>query len=576
MKTRRTFLISFVLMLSASSLISLRAQDVSIGQKLIETCQWNKANQFFVDQVKNNPLDASLKFYLGETYFALGKIDSAENNYSKGPEYSFSIAGMGKIILSKGDTVKAKEVFNKAIKAEKKNGDLYGYIADACISANYPKLAEQYIARGKDITTKNARIHMAIGNLARLKGNAGEAANAYENAFYYDKTLAIAYVKVGNIYTESRSWKVATDSYNKALEIEPNNPLAFKGLSDMYYKTGRFPEASESFKKYMSLSEVTLDDKYRYAFIMFYNQEYAEATKMIESLLVADSKNPVLLRIQAYISYELGVDKKKQVTNAENIKTALSNITQFFKVQPSNKMLSSDYEYLAKIQIASGIDSLAPDNYKKAFELDSTRTNFLDDAVRTLTRLGKYKQAVSIYQTLLRVAPENIGTNTFKMGQMYYFEAKKDTAKADSLIRKENLIMADSTFKTVSTLIPTDIRGSLWMARTETLLDVKQEGLANASYEKVIQLITTNNEQAKRKNELLEAYNYFASLYYVKAYGALVKKNLTELEELKTKSKEFWQKMKDIAPENPKGDEGIKAVNELKPAPPKKQQQATE
>jgi tetratricopeptide (TPR) repeat protein len=567
-------------MFATSSLISVGAQDISAGKKLIETYQWNKANQFFSDKIKENPSDPGLKFYLAETYFALGKIDSAQSNYSyvennlkKGPEYVMSIAGQGKIILSKGDTTKAKEIFNKAIKEEKKDGDLYAYIAEACISANYPKLAEQYIARGKDITTRNAQIYLAIGDLARLRGNAGDAANAYENAYYYDKKLALAHVKVGLIYTDSRSWNVADSAFNKALEVDPNYPLAYKGLGDMYYKSGHFQEASDNYKKYFSLSEVTLDDNYRYAFILFYNQQYAEATKMIKDLLIKDSKNPVLLRLQAYISYELGVDKKGKVTDAESLKSALSNITQFFKVQKSKNLLSSDYEYLAKIEVASGLDSLAPDNYKKAFEMDSSQTSLLDDATKILVKNGKFLKATDFYKIMNKVSPDNIGINTFKMGQMYYFEAlKNDTAKADSLIKRENLVLADTAFKTVATLIPTSYLGPLWMARAESQLDVQQLGMANDDYEKVIQIIQAGNEQDKRKNELFEAYNYFASLYYVKAYDALVKKNMAELQELKDKSKEYWNKMKELSPENPKADEGIKAVDALKPAPPRKQQ----
>lgn len=574
MKTRRTYFINFVLMLAASSLIGVGAQDVSAGKKLIETSQWNKANKLFAEQVKANPADPSLKFYLGETYLALGKIDSAENNFTKGQEFAMSIAGLGKIVLSKGDTTKAKEFFNKAIKSEKKNGDLYGYIADACISFNYPKLAEQYITRGKDVTTKNPHLWLAIGDLARLKGNAGDAANAYENAFYYDKSLALAHVKVGNIYTESRSWAIADSSFRKALRVDPNYPLAYKGLGDLFYKSGHFQEASDNYKKYFSLSEVTLEDNYRFAFILFYNKEYAEASKLLDKLLAADSQNPVLLRLQAYMSYELGVNEKNQVTNAESVKSAYSNITQFFKVQPAKKLLSSDYEYLAKIQVAMGLDTLAPDNYKKAFDLDSTRTSLLEDGVKICTKTSKFMKAADFYKILNRVNPDNIGINTFKMGQMYYSQALRcDTAKADSLVKRSHLVLADSTFKTVATLIPTSYLGPLYMAKTESWLDTKNEGLASPNYQKVIDIITANNEQAKRKNELIEAFYYFGSFYYVKAYEALTKKNLTELQELKGKSLEYWNKIKEIAPENTKADEGIKAVNELKPAPPKKQPQ---
>jgi len=579
MKTRRTLFISFVLILTASFMIGAAAQDVASGKKLIETNQWKKANQFFIDQVKNNPVDPSLKFYLAETYFALGKADSAESNYSRSTKYSFSIAGLGKIALSKGDTLKAKDNFNKAIKEEKKNGDLYAYIVDACVSSSFPKLAEQFLARGKEVTTKNARLYIAAGNLAKFKGNAGEAANAYENAYFYDKNLALAYVKVGMIYTDSRTWDVAGQNFNKALEIDPQYTLAFKGLGDLNFKSGHFQEASDNYKKYFALSEVTLDDNYRYAFILFYNKQYAEATKMLNDLLVTDSKNPVLLRIQAYISYELGVDEKGKVKNPESIKTALTNINNFFMHQNTSKFLYSDYEYLAKIQIASGLDSLAPANYMKAFAFDSTKTNFVDEAAKVNARLGKYLAAAACYKIMIRLSPENAAINNFKMGQQYYFEAtKKDTAKADSLVKKGNLVLADSAFKTVATLIPNSTLGILWMSRTENLLDTKGEGLAKPFYEKLIQMILTANENVKRKNELLEAYRYLGAYWYEKAYTALTKKkDKAEYQEDKTNSLESWNKILEIDANDKQAPEAIKAFNDLdkvknRPAQPQPQQ----
>jgi tetratricopeptide (TPR) repeat protein len=574
MKTRRIFFISLVLMATASLHMRVVAQDVSAGKKLIETLQWNKANQLFIDLVKKTPTDPSLKFYLGETFFALGKPDSAESNYSKSTDFAFSYAGLGKIILTKGDTTKAKESFNKAIKGDKKNGDLFAYIVDVCVSANYPKLAEQYFLRGKEVTTKNARLYVASGNLAKLKGNAGDAANAYENANYYDKNLALAYVKVGMIYSDSRTWDLAEKKFKEALAVDPQYSLAFKGLGDMYYKSGRFQEASDNYKKYLETSEVTLDDNYRYAFILFYNKQYAEATKMVKDLLVTDSKNPVLLRIQAYISYELGVDDKKTVTDKESIKTALTNINNFFNEQSANKLLSSDYEYLAKIQIASGLDSLAPANYIKAFEKDSSRINFVDEAAKLNTKLGKYLQAVECYKTLIKVSPENSLINTYKMGTQYYFQAtKKDTAKADSLVKRQNLVFADSAFKQVATQSPNSTLGPLWMARTEQQLDTKGEGLAKPVYEKLIEMILAANETVKRKNELMEAYRYLGSHWYEKAYIELAKKkDKAAYTENKTKSLEYWNKILELNPNDTQAPEAIKEFANLdkiknKPAP---------
>lgn len=567
MKTDKIIL--FALLLCASWVIPVSAQsDLSKGKKLIETGQINSANKFFIEQVSKEPTNAEAIFLLAETYFDLGKLDSAENNYKRGEaigkKFPFNTAGLGRIAMVKGDTLKAKELFNLAIKSDKKNGDLFAYIAKSAVAANQPQIAAWYVAKGKEVAIKNPQIHIAEGDLWKLNGRAGDAVNAYERANDYDKNLPITYVKIGYIFIDARTFQVAADNFNKALAIDPNYPLAFKGLGDMSFKTGDFQAASDNYKKYISMVEENLEDMYRFAFILFYNKEYTEASKILDNLLAKDPKNPVLLRIQGYMLYEMGIDEKGNVVNPQNISNALANMNRFLEVQSQDKYLSSDFEYLAKIQMASNLDSLVPQNYLKAYRLDTIAgVRFVEDAAKAYRKIAKYDSAAITYQKLLSITDENKLANYFAVGQNYWFSANQDTAKADSLKRREKLLKADTAFQKVIELKPDLHLGYLNRGRIAAILDTLEVGLANEFYQKVIDLIIDANEQVKRKNDLIDAYAYFGAFYYIKAWNARVEKNNAAYQDFKTKSIDYWNKILEIAPNNPKAVEGMKALEEL-------------
>lgn len=584
MKTRITFSIIFAFLFSASWMMPAKAQDLTAGKKLLETGQVNAALRYFTQEVQKNSQSAEALFYLGETYMAKGKPDSAVIYYEKGQplnkKFSFNEAGLGRVAMVKGDTTKAKEYFDSAIKSNKKNVDLYAYAAEAAIEANQPKIAAAYIARGKEVNVKNGAIHMAEGDLWRLKNVAGEAVNAYERVNDYDKNNALAYVKIGNIFTDARTWNVAEDNYKKAIAIDPNYAPAYKGLAEMNFRHGDFKAASDNIKKYVSLvPDLSFEDNYQYALILFSNKEYTDASKLLDQLLKKEPNNPVLLRLQAYMSYDLGVDENGKVSKPDNISQAYNYLNKFMQVQAKDKFIPRDYEYMAKIEMALGMNDKAPANFLKAYQLDTTKVDLVESAAKAYAKAEMFDSAAVTYIKLTKISDTNVPLNNFYAGVNYYLAVQKDTAKADSVIKMQKLVLADTAFSKVVTLSPA--LGYLWMGRTEfqmESIDQSRAGLASNSFQKLIEVVTAANEQQKRKNDLRDAYNYFAYQYYMKAYNArAVEHNNTAYVENRDKSLDYWNKILELFPNDSKAIDGIKAVNELakiqtKPKPQAQQQ----
>jgi tetratricopeptide (TPR) repeat protein len=552
------------------SIVQVSAQNFDTERKFIEMEQWSKALQF-IESMKNESIsDAFIDFYRGEAYFGLSKFDSAELSYTRGilvnPKQAFNFAGLGKIYLHQGVEVKAKEYFGKAIKNDKRNSDLYAYIGNECVEEKKPSLAEFYITKGMGRSKKNPDLHIAEAKLWLLKNEAGKAADSYERALIIDNNNERAYVELGKIYLKGENTEVAVTNLKKALEIDSLYIPALKELGNIYYWQNDYAAASSLYKKYMRIADISNDDKYRFAYILFYNKEYKESSQIIDSLITMDPKNTVLLRLKAYLSYALGVDNNDKVINKKYISSGLDAMNQFFALeQYKNKYLLSDYEYLAKLQkkCECGLDERAAENYLKAFQLDTTKYKFIEEAATIYTKANKPAKAILCYEKLIRIKPDE-AFNYFKLGMLYYKILKEDTASSDSLNRKKALINADSAFQKVAVLTPKLPLGEIMRARTNAFLDpALEKGIAKPYYEKTLQIIlddTTN--LAKNKEDLIECYQYLGYYYFVKAQN-IKKKNPVEFQEAKRNSATYWTKLLDIRSNDNKANEMIKLIDKL-------------
>ena len=70
----------------------------------------------------------------------------------------------------------------------------------------------------------------------------------------YDPTLSEAYASLSLAYYNKKLYNDATDSGKKAIELDPNNYIAYWILGRIYHSTDRDMEAVELFKKVNSLN----------------------------------------------------------------------------------------------------------------------------------------------------------------------------------------------------------------------------------------------------------------------------------------------------------------------------------
>lgn len=565
--------ILILLIVAFSALNGLAQEDKSMGKLYLDDQQYNFARDFFQKLLKANPNDIWATCSLGNAYIGLQKLDSAKIMYQKAstidPKNSVALVGLGRLALLSGDHQGELDYFDKARKNDRKNPAIYCGIAEACYDS--PKkdtvTGSSYLVQGMEINSKYPGFHMVTGDWEAYKKNFGKAANAYERAIFFEPNSILAHRKLAEIYAAARFYTQARDEYNKCIAINPDQILVYKDLGDLYYTLGRYPEAEQNYKIYMGKAEVSFDDKERYAIILFFNKKYSEAAGLLDNVLTKNADESVLLRIRGYIAYETG-----------DYKNGLDYMTKFFKLHNPEKIIASDYRYYGLLLEKNNQDLLAMDNYKKAYAMDSTKTDIINDLAKLSSKNQMRSQAIYYYNKIIANGGDKINSY-FNIGRQAYIEGQFYKVRIDSLfkLQKQNNIpfsdstivrdslriwfqKADSAYTKVTELDPQFAPGFIFKARSELFLDPEREGSTwKDTYEKALAILEKGDLE-KNRGYMIECYKYLGSYGYLN-YDRLLKTDKQQAEVMKNMAMEYFQKVLQL---NPSDSQAIEVITDLK------------
>ena len=504
----------------------LKAQSIEEGIKLLETERYNTSKELFYSLINKEPGNALPHYYLGEAYYHLGKLDSAKVFYEKGLNLNknepFNYVGLGKLLLEENKPEEAKSKFTQALTLATGKANVRIAISEAYLDGKNKNPAEAlfYANEAKKIAPNEPAVHIALGDAYIKQNDGSNAISSYEKAVELNVNFSKGYYKIGQTYMMSRSTEEAERNFQKTLSIDPGFAPVYRETAELFYQKKQYNEAVETYKKYIDLVGNDPVAVKRYASFLFVSKKYPEAISVIEALFEKEDSNSNLQRLLAYSYYEAG-----------NFPEGLTAIEKYFTLVPSAQAISSDYDYYGKLLAKTGNDSLAVLNFEKALELDAAKIEAHNSLAEIYFNKKEYLKAAEQYAakfSKLKGTPSAL--DLFEFGRSYYFAT--------------DYVKADSVFSMLVSKVPDLPIGYLWKARANSNLDLESEkGLAQPHYE---QFISKATDTTKYKKELLEAYSYLGYLSY--------------LQNDFTNSKTYWQKVKELDPENEKAREALKAL----------------
>jgi len=484
--------------------------------------QLKPAKEFFENQV-SRASGASLAealYYLGQIAFDEGKIAEAASLFQRGaqvdPSNVFNRIGEGMVLLQQNNRRAATDIFNAAIRANRRNIDVYIAVARAFLKNGMTTEARENLAVARRYDHRNARLFVLEGDIEAAENNIGAAASAFNQAFTLDPTLKIAYLRYARVYYTINP-DLAIERLEQLLAANPNYTIAYRELGEIHYYKGAFQRAIEAYSKYFAegASVYSMDDQVRYANILFVSKEHAQSLALVQDGLQREPNNFPLSRLKMYNEFELG--NFDAATKAANHFFSLGNIE-------GNRFISLDYVFHSRLMTALENTPAAIESLKKALEIDPNNADLYKQIAEAYRSLGNFESGIPFYREFIERSGDRLQSlDFFNFGQYLYSAATNITnengATTPELTAKRNdlLTQADAQFAIVQERSPNSHLGALWRARSQAQIDRSSElGLAKPHFESVVSILTSGEGEltSARQRDLIEAYSYLGYYYY--------------------------------------------------------------
>jgi tetratricopeptide (TPR) repeat protein len=552
-----SIIIFFLLYLFIDSTVF--AQDLESAINLTRSEQFNKADLIFKSILQKNPNDGRVYFYFGEnflqkyfsdslTYSYTDMADSARRLFKSGTvretDNPLNYVGLGEIELIKKNKSEAQSYFDKALAllpsksnktstlSEKEQAVVMIQIANTYLKPRVKDTANVFslLRNAEQLDNKNFDLYIVRGDAyLQLLNDGSTAITNYYQAQNLNPRSPRVKLKLGQLWMKAKDYISALNYYSEAIKIDSTYAPAYREMGYLLSKTNQHDRAKDSFGKFLSLSAGNRMSRIQYINILVDLQDYSEAINQISIVRSQDSSNNDLNRALGYSYYETGQYNK-----------GLYYMAKFFDKALSGKIRTLDVVYYGKLLAKSNEDSLAGEVLMKAFQMDTSQTELLNQAISEYIKMKNYNKAAEIIikKTLMK---KDVANDYYVLGKIYYdlHEWQK----------------ADSAFSINVSIDPGNIKGYLWKAFSLVNLDPdSKEGLAKSTFEMLIE--KARSDSIKNSKDLKEAYSYL-SYYYLLRY--IKTKNQSD----GITSMGYCEKVLDIEPTNEKAKTIMKELNAI-------------
>jgi tetratricopeptide (TPR) repeat protein len=508
------------------------AQSLTDAKKAIDAEQYQKASSMLKSLTTSQASNGDNFYNLGLVYLKTGYIDSARAVFNKGiaadAKNASNYAGLGEADLLSNNPTSAKTNFDKAVSVAPKDYKTYLAIGKAYLAQDKPSedvskpdfanaITNLTKADELDAKDKDAEVFIGLGDAYALQKKNSEAIGPYFRVADIDPTNRRAGTQVGKMYKEARSFPEGEEELKKVIAADANYGPAYRELGELYLQWSSFgtdkekaAKGVEYYKKYLDLTDKSLESQLRYMQFLFYAKDFPELEKVASAIQVPanNPKAPIVSRLKGWSAYE-----------NKNYPQALTYMTEYFaKQKDTTQLLGFDYLYLGKAQLKAGQDSLALINITKAVAKDSSNTDALAEVAKTFFDAKKYAKSAAIYDKVIAANPNGKGVlySYFYDGLAYYFEyATQYSAKKNP--SKDLLVKADSSIAKVAQLAPETTDAYLYRGRINNLLDDEKapKGLMIPYFQAFIDKVTAKPELVSANaKKLSEAYDNIGGFYF--------------------------------------------------------------
>ena len=418
--------------------------------------------------------DAYLKDSVNVIINTKDQVKAFMKEYKKNAE---GLAGLGRAYLDLAWRTKTPELNQK-------------YAAEA---QNY---ATQALTRGKN---KCVDAFLLQGDIHAFNDDGGTAATWYQQAQSIDPKEPLGFIKYARVYRKI-SPEVSAQTLDKLRAERPDYPVDAVA-AHFFYQADQTDKAFEHYSK-ANIGALTEDEIKEFALSGYMEGKNEKALEVAKYGLGKFPNNSVLNRMAFYNSLV-----------AKDYDGALEFANKYLSL-PDVTKTAYDFIQLGHVYMGKQQYDEAVNSFEQSIQLRESK-----DALKYLssayTKKGDYAKAIETFERYMTVAGSSKAEDYEALADIYTTiaadEATEEGAKKDA-IRKAEQMYAKITEMSPETKF-------YWYKRAQMNMQLDpecKEGLAKASYDKLMELVNTGEESANDQVYKRRAYRFYAIYYYQK------------------------------------------------------------
>lgn len=287
----------------------------------------------------------------------------------------------------------------------------------------------------QNLLREDSQNFQARRQLAVLLTDCGFNEEALKNLIWLSKVFnddSGIFYNLGIVYEKLKNFKKAKESYQRAIEIEPEAIDAIYNLGLVCTDLKEFDIAVKCFEKVISTDNEDSNSYFNLGLVYFKMGNYPKATEYFQKTLDLNDDD-------IYAHFYLG-NIYKEIGNVDDARE------EFDKVLDISPDYSWAYFNLAVLDYEDEDIEGALYNLSKTVELNPSDVEAYKIYVKILAKIGNYDEA----EEIINIALENCGEN----GDLYYLAGRISALQGDNIKYRINLQNALKNYKTLSISVP--------------------------------------------------------------------------------------------------------------------------
>jgi len=209
----------------------------------IDRKQYATADEYIHRSLEKEPNNPAAYVQLGNLRIAQSQYAEAQKAYQQGldqdPNSTDALGGVLNVDLVQKQPDRAIATAKTQLARYPKNVGFHIMLGQLLMEQKKDLAgAEQEFKQASDLDKKNSEALVKLGQVQNERGATDQALQTYLDGSKTNPKEIAFYLLAGGIYESKQDWEHAKQQYQKALEIQPENPLASNNLAYVMLQQG--------------------------------------------------------------------------------------------------------------------------------------------------------------------------------------------------------------------------------------------------------------------------------------------------------------------------------------------------